>query len=201
MAWLTKSTKQQVVSELSSVGVIYHDPETHTWVTADEYLSGNVRLKLAQAEKAAILEPRYGINIEALSYVQPAELSPGEIYARLGTGWIPTSDVEKFIAETLNVKVSKIHVHYLKSIASWSVDVALDVARNQNNCTVLGTSRVPAHRLIEMALNLRSPVVKDKVGEDEYVINKEETRIARSKQEALKDKFKRWLWSDLRKSR
>lgn len=200
MAWLTKSTKQQVVSELSSVGVIYHDPETHTWVTADEYLSGNVRLKLAQAEKAAILEPRYGINIEALSYVQPAELSPGEIYARLGTGWIPTSDVEKFIAETLNVKVSKIHVHYLKSIASWSVDVALDVARNQNNCTVLGTSRVPAHRLIEMALNLRSPVVKDKVGEDEYVINKEETRIARSKQEALKDKFKRWLWSDLERA-
>ena len=200
MAWLTKSTKEQVISELSSVGVIYHDPESKTWVTADEYLSGNVRLKLAQAVAAATVEPRYKANIHALESVQPADLSPGEIYARLGTGWIPTSDVEKFIAETLNVNVGKIHVHYLKSITSWSVDVSLDVARNQNNCTVMGTSRVPAHRLIEMALNLRSPVVKDKVGENEYVINKEETRIARSKQEALKDKFKRWLWSDLERA-
>lgn len=200
ISWLTRKSQHEVTEELFSAGIIYHDPEQKAWVMAEEYLSGNVRIKLEQAVAATTLDPKYKANIDALKEVQPTDLSPGEIYARLGTSWIPTSDIEQFIAETLKANIKRIHVRYLKSISSWSVDVGLEIARKQNNCTVLGTSRVPAHKLIEMALNLRSPVVKDRVSEEEFVINKEETRIARSKQEALKEKFKRWLWSDLERA-
>jgi N12 class adenine-specific DNA methylase len=200
MSWLTKKTKEQVVAELSSKGIIYYDPATNKWTTADEYLSGNVRLKLEQATAAEAINPTYKANVEALKEVQPKDLSAGEIYARLGTSWIPTDDIEKFIAETLNVEPKEIKVRYLKSISSWSVDISSKAERSQTNWTLLGTSRVPAHRLIEMALNLSSPVVKDKVSENEYVINKKETRLARSKQEALKEKFKRWVWSDLERA-
>jgi N12 class adenine-specific DNA methylase len=200
MAMLLSSTEASVIEELEAERLIYHDPETRTWVSADEYLSGNVRLKLSLARNAALLDSSYQANIEALLTIQPKELSPGEIYARLGTAWIPTSDIEQFIAETLNVDKRKIHVHYLQSIASWSVDVSVDVATSQNNTKVYGTSRIAAHRLIEMALNLRIPIVKDKISDEEYVVNKEETRKARTSQENLKDKFKRWLWSDLERA-
>jgi N12 class adenine-specific DNA methylase len=201
-----------VIEELHKDRLIYFDPQSKQWVTADEYLSGDVRTKLAIArvsdrrsravgiacpqDTTAQSNPELTVNVEALEKVQPKDLLPGDIYVRLGSPWIPTQDIADFIAQTLNVQVQDIHVHQFKSTATWEVKVRKNVLTSQNNCQIYGTERVMAHQLIELALNLRVPVVRDKVDE-QYVENLEATRIAQTKQENLKELFRRWIWSDL----
>lgn len=197
MAQLRNQEPDVVIEELQQDKLIYLDPASKQWLTADEYLSGNVRVKLSAAIDAAQNDSQYALNVQSLEAVQPKELLPGDIYIRLGTSWIPESDIEEFIAQTLNVPKTQIHVHHFKGTATWSVDLGLDALKSPNNTKVYGTSRVAAHQLIEMALNLRVPVVKDKLPDEQYVKNKEATRQAQAKLEDLKEAFKRWLWSDL----
>ncbi|MBW4499653.1 MAG: DNA methylase [Scytonema hyalinum WJT4-NPBG1] len=196
MSGLRSQLKEIVIEQLQKDKLIYFDPHTQQWVTADEYLSGDVRTKLATACAAAQTNPELTVNVEALEKVQPPDLLPGDIYVRLGSPWLPTQDIADFIAQTLNVPAQDIHIYHSKTTATWEVEVKASVLNSQNNCQIYGTERVMAHQLIELALNLRVPVVRDKV-DDQYVENLEATRIAQTKQDNLKELFKRWIWSDL----
>ncbi|NJM73102.1 MAG: hypothetical protein HC862_24830 [Scytonema sp. RU_4_4] len=200
MTMLLSQSPETIIEELHKDRLIYFDPQSKQWVTADEYLSGDVRTKLAIAavgiacsqDIIAQTNPELTVNVEALEKVQPKNLLPGDIYVRLGSPWIPTQDIADFIAQTLNVPAQDIHVYHSKSTATWEVEVRKNILTSQNNCQIYGTERVMAHQLIELALNLRVPVVRDKVDE-QYVENLEATRIAQTKQENLKELFKRWI--------
>ncbi|GJD22742.1 hypothetical protein RIVM261_076980 [Rivularia sp. IAM M-261] len=196
MAMLRSQPSQLIIEELQKENLIYLDTQTNQWVTQDEYLSGDVRSKLEIARGAVQTNPELIVNVEALDKVQPPDLLPGDIYARLGSPWIPSEDIADFIVQTLNVSSEDVHVYHYKSTATWEIEVSKNLLISQNNCQIYGTTRVMAHELIELALNLRVPVVRDKI-EDQYVENSEATRIAQSKQENLKELFKRWIWSDL----
>jgi len=167
-----------------------------SWETADEYLSGDVRAKLKAAAEAAAINPVYQRNVEALQAVQPEDIPPGEIRARLGASWIPKEDVAQFIAELLHVPVSEVSVVHAKEIAQWGVTLDVFASRSVANTTTYGTRRVSAADLIEQALNMRVPTVYDYLDDDRRVVNQEETIAAREAQQKLKDLFAQWLWED-----
>ncbi|XHX78452.1 MAG: hypothetical protein RBJ76_29225 [Stenomitos frigidus ULC029] len=175
--------------------LIFRDPMKETWVAEDEYLSGNVRLKLQQADTAAQAAPMYLANVKALTEVQPKTVHPGQIYARLGSPWIPGTVIADFIrylmqlSPTHTVTVSK---HPRSS--HWSIDCS-DFT-SLLNTSEYGTDRVPATKLINQALNQKIPVVYDTVDKDTTVKNHQETRRAMLKQDKIKDLFKRWVWQD-----
>ena len=197
MVLLREQDASTILQKLQQDKLIYEDPNTSRWTTADEYLSGDVRSKLTAARLAAESEERFATNVEALEKVQPPDLLPGDIYVRLGSPWIPTQVIEDFIKQTLNVETQTVRVYHSKATATWSVEVNSNVLKSQNNTKIFGTNRVTADRLIELALNMKVPIVRDKVAENQYVENVEATRQAQNKQENLKELFKRWIWSDL----
>ncbi|AFY57331.1 DNA methylase [Rivularia sp. PCC 7116] len=199
MTKLLSQPPQDIICELQKDKLIHFDPKLERWVTSDEYLSGNVRNKLEIAQSAVKTNPELKVNVEALEKVQPTPLLPGDIYVRLGSPWIPTQDITDFIAETLNVDADDIYVYHSKATATWEVQICKNLLQSQNNCQIYGTERIMAHQLIELALNLRVPIVRDKVDES-YVENPEATRIAQTKQENLKELFKRWIWSDFQRA-
>ena len=182
-------------------GHAYLDLATGQWVTAEEYLSGNVREKLAAARSEAASADtadgqRRARNIAALEKVQPADLGPGEIRAKLGAPWIPSSDVRAFAADILNYPPT---VTYLPITAQWEVKAERGSADTAAASAEWGTGRIDAYRLLELTLNGKAPVVYDTIqtpdGETR-VRNQAETMLAEEKQRALAARFGEWAWED-----
>jgi N12 class adenine-specific DNA methylase len=193
MEALTGYSTREMQAELS--GQVYQNPEAAGgWETADEYLSGNVRAKLSTAQAAAEINPAYLPNVEALKAVQPADLLPGDISARLGASWIPASDIQDFISELLQVPKNNVSVAHAGAIASWDVTLDYFAARTVANTTTHGTRRVSAADLVEAALNLRSPTVYDSLADGTKVVNQADTLAAREAQQKIKDRFTKWVW-------
>jgi N12 class adenine-specific DNA methylase len=180
--------------ELGSL--VYRNPEGGAWETADRYLSGDVRRKLAVATAAAELDPGYERNIEALKAVQPPDLEPGDIEACLGSSWIPASDIRDFVTCLLDIPPRNVHVGHAEAIASWTVEIDVGERWCVGNTTTHGTARFRASELIEQALNGRVPTAYDKQSDGSRVVNQQETIAAREKQQQLKDRFREWVWED-----
>ncbi len=194
IAMLYGKPDQQVIAELGDL--IYHDPETSTWQTADAYLSGNVREKLAAAERAG---PEYARNAQALREVQPEDVLPGDIDANLGAPWIPETDIQSFAADLFHVSPSAIRVGHLKKDAVWSVDADASAEQSVAATAEIGTARANGTWLLEQALNLKTPVIYDTVmngNREERVVNQEATLAAREKQKQIKERFRAWVFAD-----
>jgi N12 class adenine-specific DNA methylase len=191
IAKLYGKPEDAVVSELGYL--IYLDPQTKQWETADEYLSGNVRQKLAAAEKVGAAR-----NVEALKAVQPEDVLPGDIDANLGAPWIPAADIQAFAAHLFQVEPSSITIAHLARDAVWSVEGDWQAERAVSVTTDFGTSRASGLWLLELALNMKSPTIYDPAPDDpdRRVVNQEQTLAAKEKQKAIKECFKQWVFSD-----
>jgi N12 class adenine-specific DNA methylase len=194
MEQVTGRTARQLQRELGSL--VYCNPEGGQWETADRYLSGDVRRKLTVAAAAAALDPAYERNEEALKAVQPTDLAPGEIAARLGSSWIPTSDIRDFVSELLGISSRDVLVGHAEAIATWTVGIDAAAKGTVSNTTTYGTARFRASELIEQALNGRVPTAYDETADGARLINQQETIAAREKQQQLKDRFREWIWED-----
>ena len=194
MEAVTGRPARSLQRELGSLA--YGNPEGGQWETADRYLSGDVRRKLAVATAAAELDPAYARNIDALKAVQPADLEPGDIEARLGSSWIPSSDIREFVAALLDTNSTNIRVGHAAPIATWTVEIDGGEKYNVANTTTHGTARFRASELVEQALNGRVPTAYDESEDGMRVINQQETVAAREKQQQLKDRFREWVWED-----
>lgn len=190
---LLHSRTADVLSELR--GAIFLNPQTNRWETEDEYLSGNVRAKLAAAEGAMLADEQFQANVDALKAVQPVDLSATEIDARLGSTWIPSEDIGRFVEELLGE--NGVQVSHAPQLGLWLVRGSWQVKMSVANTTEWGTDRRDALSLVEDALNLRTPTVYDHDDElDRDVVNVAATEAARDKQEKIKERFKGWIWQD-----
>jgi N12 class adenine-specific DNA methylase len=194
MEQVTGRPARALQRELGSL--VYCNPEGGLWETADRYLSGDVRRKLAVAAAAAGLDPHFVRNIEALKAVQPADLEPGDIEARLGSSWIPASDIREFVAGLLDIAPRNVRVAHAPAIATWTVEIDGGEKFSVGNTTTFGSARFRASELIEQALNGRVPTAYDQQPDGSRVINQQETVAAREKQQQLKDRFREWIWED-----
>ena len=226
MAELTGKTEEQLADELT--GVIFRDfgnldptqmawaffdPNKYPFVTADEYLSGNVRDKLKQAQ--GIYDALHGhsnnaellVNIktyiEALEKVQPTDLTASEIDVRLGATWLPPQDIEQFVHELLSTAYyvrTRIKVHYSPITAAWNIENKTADYNNVAAGVTYGTNRINAYKIIEETLNLKDvrifDITTDEHGNEVRVLNKKETILAQQKQQAIKDAFRDWIWAD-----
>ena len=186
--------KAQIVAELGDL--IFPDPQSRTWQTADDYLSGNVRAKLAAAESAG---PQFARNAEALRNVQPEDVLPGDIDANLGAPWIPEHDVQAFAADLFHVEPSNVPVAHLKKDAVWSLEPGYAAKASVPATSDVGTSRANGTWLLELALNMKSPTIYDTLRDgdrEERVVNQEETLAAREKQKLIKERFRSWVFAD-----
>jgi N12 class adenine-specific DNA methylase len=186
--------RAEIVAELGDL--IFPDPETRTWQTADAYLSGNVRAKLAAVERAG---PQYARNVNALRTVQPEDVLPGDIDANLGAPWIPETDIQAFAADLFHVEPSTVPIAHLKKDAVWSLDAGYAAKASVAATSEYGTSRANGTWLLELALNMKSPTIYDTVHDgdrEERVINQEATMAAREKQKLIKERFRSWVFSD-----
>ncbi|TIO14302.1 MAG: lactate dehydrogenase [Mesorhizobium sp.] len=193
IAELLQADADAVIAELGDA--IYRDPESGSWQTADAYLSGQVRDKLKSAEAAAALEPAFERNVRALVEVQPADLGPSDITARLGAPWIPAADVVAFVKETLG---AEIRIHHMPELASWTVE-ARQLGWMAAGTSEWGTDRRHAGELIADALNSRVPQIFDIIKEgraERRVLNVVETEAAKEKLTKIKTAFQTWIWSD-----
>lgn len=209
--------RQKLIEELR--GLIFLNPSRYNennmdegWETADEYLSGNVRSKLALAEKYAEETPEiFRINAEELKKVQPKDLDASEIDVRIGTTWIEEQDYEQFIYELLGTPrrakairsayySSGIMVHLNKYSMEWFIENKSMDKHSVAASKTYGTSRMDAYSIFEASLNLKTVTVKDRVddgdGKYHYVVNKNETMLAREKQNLIKEKFKEWIFAE-----
>ena len=202
MAELCGKTEQEVTEELA--GVIFHNPVTQVWVTADEYLSGNVREKLATAETFAANHPEYQVNVEYLKRVQPKDLNASEIEVRLGANWIKAEYITDFMEQVFKTPSyyigSSIKATYSEISGAWNISGKSLDRSNPRVTNTYGTMRVNGYRLLEDALNLRDTKIYDTVyedGKERRVLNKKETMLAQQAQEAIRDAFKQWIFKDL----
>ena len=206
MGKLTGKDEETLFSELT--GVVFLNPaytgenDGHEkYLPADEYLSGNVRQKLAVAQGKAEQDPQYQINAEALAQVQPTDLTASEISVRLGATWLDTDYVRRFIFETLGTPRSaqwSIKVHYSGITGEWRIEGKSKDRGNVKAISTYGTKRINAYEIIEDTLNLKDVRIfdyqYDEDGRRIAVLNKKETAIAQSKQELIKDAFAEWIW-------
>ena len=191
-----------IAAELS--GVIFRVPGTERYVTADEYLSGNVRVKLREAEAAAKNDASYSINVEALKAAQPRELTASEIDVRLGATWIEPRCIEQFMVNTFQPTYwasRSMSVNYSPYTSEWRIEGKNAVgAADVNAFSTYGTSRMSAYKILENTLNLRDVRIYDKIedadGTERRVLNVKETTLAQQKQQVTKDAFRDWLWKD-----
>ena len=184
--------ESEVTAELR--GLIFFDPELQDWVPADQYLSGNVRQKLAVAESWD--DPRAKANIEALREVQPKDLVPEDISVALGASWIPVADVRQFIADTLAVDLRDVTVEYVARDARWVVKAPRRLKNAMKATKTYGTLDRNAYRLIESALNLGVPTVQRTDSDGNKHTDHEATVKAREKQAKLKEQFGTWVFAD-----
>jgi len=194
MEQMTGSNAKLLQRELGTL--VYRNPEGGEWETADCYLSGNVRAKLAVARSASALDSGYARNVGALEAVQPPDLEPGDIEARLGSSWIPTTDIRDFVAGLLDVPGRNVKICHAEAIATWTVELDYGVKSSIANTTTYGTLRAPAAGLIEQAMNGRTPTVYDDHADGTRTINQQDTIAAREKQQQIKDRFREWIWAD-----
>ena len=208
MEQLTGKTSDELAAELQ--GVIFRLPgpvpegERPTHVTADEYLSGNVRRKLRQAQRAAQQDPAFAVNVEALTAAQPKDLDASEIEVRLGATWIDKEYIQQFMYETFNTPYylqRAIQVNYAAYTAEWQVTGKNSVSDSDVAAyTTYGTSRANAYKILEDSLNLRDvriyDTVEDADGKERRVLNAKETTLAAQKQQAIRDAFRDWIWRD-----
>ena len=202
MSRLCGKDEATIAAELN--GVIFRVPGTERYITADEYLSGNVREKLREAEAAAEGDPSYSVNVDALRAAQPRDLTASEIDVRLGATWIEPQYIRQFIDETFKPSFwasQNIKVHYSPVTGEWRVEGKSAVGANDVNAyNTYGTQRMNAYKILENTLNLRDVRVYDKVvdvdGTERRVLNSKETTLAQQKQQVIKDAFKDWLWKD-----
>ena len=202
MAQLSGKSQDELIDELN--GVIFLDPTRGNWQTADEYLSGNVRQKLRQAEAAAVDAPGYAPNVEALQQAQPKDLDASEIEVRLGATWIDKDYIQQFMYETFNPAYYRRHliqVNYSPSTAEWNISGKSTPSKQDVNAYMTyGTERANAYRILEDTLNLRDVRIYDTVydadGTERRVLNSKETTLAQQKQQAIKDAFQEWIWRD-----
>ena len=202
MAQLSGKSQDELIDELN--GVIFLDPTHGNWQTADEYLSGNVRQKLRQAEAAAVDAPGYAPNVEALRQAQPKDLDASEIEVRLGATWIDKDYIQQFLYETFNPAYYRRHliqVNYSPSTAEWNISGKSTPSKQDVNAYMTyGTERANAYRILEDTLNLRDVRIYDTVydadGTERRVLNSKETTLAQQKQQAIKDAFQEWIWRD-----
>ena len=202
MSKLTGRSQDELINELN--GVIFLDPARGEWQTADEYLSGNVRQKLREAEQAAQDSPGYLPNVEALRQAQPRDLDASEIEVRLGATWIDPSYIREFMWETFETPFYQqrmIDVNYSAFTAEWNI-------RNKNAVSysniaaymTYGTERANAYKILEDTLNLRDVRIYDTKhdadGRERRVLNSKETTLAQQKQQAIRDAFRDWIWRD-----
>ncbi|OYZ79307.1 MAG: lactate dehydrogenase [Rhizobiales bacterium 24-66-13] len=184
---------EAVIAELGNA--IFRDPADGCWQTADAYLSGAVRSKLVTAEAAAALDPIYQRNVAALQAVQPADLRPSDITARLGAPWIPAADIVAFVYETMG---AEIRIHHMPELASWTVE-ARQLGYLAAGTSEWGTDRRHAGQLLSDALNSSVPQIFDivKDGDSERrVLNVVDTEAAKEKLTKIKTAFQSWIWSD-----
>ena len=193
IAGLYGKPEETIIAELGDL--IYRDPTTKDWQTADAYLSGNVRAKLAQAEKAG---PDFARNAEALRKVQPEDVLPGDIDANHGAPWIPENDIQAFAAHLFGVPSDGITVAHLKKDAVWSLDAGYSAEQSVAAKAEYGTARANGTWLLELAMNMKTPVIydPDPMDPDKRVVNQEQTLAAREKQKIIKEKFKQWVFTD-----
>ena len=187
-------------------GIIFNVPEygePNHWVTADEYLSGNVREKLKIAEQFAKEDSSFNINVQKLKEVIPKDLTASEIGVKLGSTWIPPEIIRKFIFELLDTPSYNrwdIHVKYSNITSEWYIDGKSSDRNNVKAYTTYGTSRINAYKIIEQTLNLKDVKIFDtfidEEGRKQRVLNKKETAIACSKQDSIKEAFLNWIWKD-----
>ena len=208
MMELTGKTENEIYADLS--GVIFLNPlhdDTASYpkyLPADEYLSGNVREKLAIAKCSAELHPEdYAVNVQALESVQPTDLTAAEISVRLGATWLPVDVVNQFMYELMGTPWymrDKICVHYSKYTGEWRIEGKSADRSSVQAYSTYGTNRANGYKIIEETLNLRAVRIFDYI-EDEHgnrtpVLNKKETAIAQGKQELIKQAFQDWIWKD-----
>ena len=205
MCTLTGKSAEEIEKELE--GVIFRLPDLSgkepTFVSEDEYLSGNVREKLKEAMFAAESSELYRPNVEALNRVQPKDLSASEINVRLGATWIPPEDIKDFMFELLqtpNYCQWKMNVRFVPVTGEWYIEgKSIDKGNVKANSTY-GTHRVNAYRILEDTLNLRDvrvyDYVEDEAGRKKPILNKKETAIAQGKQDLIKQEFLNWIWKE-----
>ena len=209
MCELTGKSEEEIYQDLK--GVIFLNPmhgygssTEAKYLMADEYLSGNVREKLAWAKRSAEVYPEdFKINVEALEKVQPTDLTASEIFVQLGTTWLPEEIVQQFIYEFLDTPMWarwNIKVHYSKFTSEWNVEGKSYDRSNVKAYNSYGTSRINAYKIIEETLNMKDVRIFDYIEDDEgrkkAVLNSKETQIAQAKQELIKQGFKDWIWND-----
>ncbi|MGE3778701.1 MAG: DEAD/DEAH box helicase family protein, partial [Pirellulaceae bacterium] len=194
IAKLYGKPKESIVEELGEL--IYLDPQSKCWETADAYLSGNVRDKLKAARHAG---PAFARNAEALAMVQPPDVLPGDIDANMGAPWIPESDIQAFAAFLFGVEQSAIRIGHLKKDAVWSVDADYAAEHSVAAVSDFGTLRANGTWLFDLALNMKTPVIYDTIragDREERVVNQQETMAAKEKQKLIKEKFRSWIFDD-----
>ncbi len=209
MVSIYESDREKIIEDLKSI--IYLNPENIKYETADEYLSGDVRHKLMIALYYAKEDSAYEVNVSALESVQPIDLDASEIDVRLGTTWIEPEDIDQFIYEILKVpefhkkdsnrsRAAGIFTTYNSFSSSWIIHNKSLQWDSMKATQEFGTKRADAYSIIEDTLNLRSVVVKDRYedadGKIRYIVNKNETIAARSKQDLLKEEFRDWIFKD-----
>ena len=208
MSELSGMSEDELVTKLR--GVIFlnigsADAQDKTYVTADEYLSGNVREKLALAKAAQTADPDgpYAVNVEALTAAQPTDLQAGDIEVRLGSTWIPPEVVGQFMYQLLNTpsyRKHKIKVLFSSHTAIWNVTGKSEDYDNTAANLTYGTKRISAYKIIEETLNLRDVRIFDNAidanGNEIRVLNKKETVIAQQKQQAIREAFRDWIWKE-----
>ena len=202
MSQLTGKSEDDIIDELN--GVIFLDPVYGDWQTADEYLSGNVRQKLREAEKAAVDSPGYLPNVKALRTAQPKDLDASEIEVRLGATWIDKKYIQQFMFELLEPPLyarRSLEVNYSEFTAEWNISGKNSIPYNDINARMTyGTDCANAYKILEDTLNLRDvriyDTIRDADGKEKRVLNSKETTLAQQKQQAIKGAFRDWIWRD-----
>ena len=209
MKEVSSKSEEELFADLK--GVIFLNPLYEygnsyepKYLMADEYLSGNVREKLATAKRSATLYPEdYTVNVQALEKVQPKDLTASEISVRLGATWIPPEIFQQFMFEFLDTPRYaqwNIKVHYSQFTGEWNIEGKSYDRSNVKAYSTYGTSRINAYKIIEETLNLKDvrifDYIEDEEGKKKAVLNKKETAIAQAKQELIKQGFQDWIWAD-----
>ena len=208
MAELTGKPKEELIADLH--GVIFQIPKlfaedlTPEYVTADEYLSGNVRQKLREAESAARHDPSFAVNVQALQAAQPKDLDASEIDVRLGATWVDKQYIQQFMQELFEIPFYQrraVQVQYSQYTSEWRISGKTSLSYNNvANSMTYGTDRAPGLRILEDTLNLRDVRIYDTVeeaeGKEKRVLNQKATTLAQQKQQAIKDAFREWIWKD-----
>ena len=202
MAGLTGKAENVLADELT--GAIFRLPEApDTFVTADKYLSGNVREKLRAARTAALQDDQFAVNVQVLENAQPKDLDASEIDVRLGATWLDPATIQQFMVETFSVPYrfrDIVQVRFSPMTAEWNISGKTRLSSTVAASVTYGTDRANAYRILEDTLNLRDvriyDTVEDASGRETRVLNQKETTLAQQKQQAIKDAFQKWIWQD-----